>query len=151
MVNWSVYREVANGGFNECRQFPTTILPAAKGQRTLKRWHSRMNSAESWPRLGWRHRPRANILCGMRKLLKRPGRKQGDSPPGLPSRLRLARERAGLTITAAAEAIGVHKDTWASWESGVTTRIDFSAGFRACDLLGIDPAWLVNGDDKQSA
>jgi hypothetical protein len=46
-----------------------------------------------------------------------------------------------------AEAIGLHAQTWANYESGVT--IQGLALLRFIDVAGVDPRWLLTGQGEK--
>ncbi|MCI0352003.1 MAG: helix-turn-helix transcriptional regulator [Acidobacteriales bacterium] len=72
------------------------------------------------------------------------GQEAKAAPPGLPRRLRQAREAAGKTVAECAKAIKKHRDTWYSWEAG-TSQPSLHDGLNAAKFLGVSPFWLDTG------
>jgi len=62
-------------------------------------------------------------------------------------RIREARERAGLRLEAIAVACDCTAATVRNWESGASSP-RLSDAPKLCELLGIDPAWLIFGKKR---
>jgi transcriptional regulator with XRE-family HTH domain len=63
------------------------------------------------------------------------------------SRLRWARERAGLSQLEVAVRAGLHVRTIHNIETGKKSRCRLTTFFRLADALGVSPYWLMSGDD----
>ncbi len=63
-------------------------------------------------------------------------------------RLREAREAAGLTQRQLAESCGVTDKAVSAWEQGNVDTILADNLYAVADKLGIDPRWLLLGDDR---
>jgi len=55
--------------------------------------------------------------------------------------VRLAREEAGLRQVDAAEAVGVHKNTWQNWERGIGAPELHVSEIE--ESLGLEPGWFT--------
>jgi len=76
--------------------------------------------------------------------LGRRGPPPKPAPPGLARRLRETREELGLSVAECATRIGVHRDTWYSWERG-DTEPSLHDGLAAAKLLQVSVFWLGMG------
>lgn len=73
-----------------------------------------------------------------------------STPDDAPSRLRLARERAGhRSATRAAEALGVVVTTYRTHENGDRT-ISAECALRYAEAFGVSPAWILYGTEAPS-
>lgn len=63
-------------------------------------------------------------------------------------RLTEAREKRGITKAALARDCKVSGPTVTDWESGAIKNLEATSLLKICDVLGIDPWWLVLGKDK---
>jgi hypothetical protein len=82
------------------------------------------------------------LICvpNIRKL----GRPPAKAPAGFPARLRDARHASELGPDQAAEACGVHVDTWRAWERG-DNEPSYLDGVKVASLLGVRNQWLAYG------
>jgi len=73
---------------------------------------------------------------------------------GLGNRIRAAREAAGLTVTAAADRVGVKQQQWDKWENQGVIPSDQYRGYIA-EVLGIDrvefDGWIINAVEQRYA
>ncbi len=67
------------------------------------------------------------------------------------SRLKFAREKAGLQQNEAAAKVGVKPASFSDWESGETKNIEGANLLKVCDLLNISPKWLLFGEGKMES
>jgi DNA-binding Xre family transcriptional regulator len=66
-------------------------------------------------------------------------------------RFTLAIEQTNLRPTDIAKAIGVSNATVSDWESGETKKIEGENLLKVCDLLKINPKWLLFGKGAMSS
>lgn len=62
-----------------------------------------------------------------------------------PTRLLLARKRAGLTVREAAVRTGLHYATWSTWERGASPAHKDLVVAKIAEELGCDRNWLMWG------
>lgn len=62
----------------------------------------------------------------------------------LTDRIRAAREKAGLSQTDVAKALGISASAVNQWEHGFSKNIKLQHFFALARLLGQDPQWLAN-------
>lgn len=67
------------------------------------------------------------------------------------ARVTEARQKRGLTKAALARECGVSGPTVTDWESGAIKSLEAANLLKICDVLGVDPWWLVLGKDKGKA
>ena len=67
------------------------------------------------------------------------------------ARVTEARQNKGLTKAALARECGVSGPTVTDWESGAIKTLEASNLLKICDVLGVDPWWLVLGKGKGKA
>lgn len=64
------------------------------------------------------------------------------------ARLALIRQHKGWNVTEAADACGLHAETWRQWEkTGRTPRGVYAVARKIADATGCDYDWLVVGGD----
>ena len=74
---------------------------------------------------------------------RRPADSGGPRFPLLAERLRQVRAEAGHNQRVCARLCGVGQQTWASWESGARAPKTARQMQAICDLLHVDPGWLM--------
>ena len=63
--------------------------------------------------------------------------------PEFAERVRSARRRHGYSQERCAAEVGVDRRSWVSYEAGRRVPHDAAELRGICDLLGVDPAWLL--------
>lgn len=64
----------------------------------------------------------------------------------LQDRIKLAREKAGLTQKDLADRVGVKPQAVSQWESGKTKSLRGPSLARAAEAMGVSPIWLADGE-----
>ena len=76
--------------------------------------------------------------------------KRSASKENIASRLRLAREIAGLTQGQVAKHLGLHRPTVSEIEAG-RRKVSADEMFRIVELYGVSLAWVIGAEDSSSA
>jgi transcriptional regulator with XRE-family HTH domain len=64
------------------------------------------------------------------------------------TRLRSAREKSGLSQLEVSLRAGLHVRTIHNIETGKKTRCRLTTYFRLADAVGVNPYWLMSGEDE---
>jgi transcriptional regulator with XRE-family HTH domain len=67
------------------------------------------------------------------------------------TRLRAAREQIGLSQLEVSLRAGLHVRTIHNIETGKKTRCRLTTYFRLADAVGVNPYWLMSGEDEDES
>ena len=65
-------------------------------------------------------------------------------------RIRLKRKALKLTQSNLSSAIGVTKASVSQWEKGITRNLKAAHLIRLCDVLDVDPKWILYGEKNDT-